>query len=114
MDRQEVGAEADESHRSWVGFSAALLAAGYNVASLQPEYAGVDFRRGSRHLSCRRRLNPTFCCGASGVTRYIYPVGYVIFDLNMYCPACVPRQRTGKVPPMSFCTAAWSEGLWGV
>lgn len=51
---------------SEVGFSTAMLAAGYNVASLQPEYAGLDFRRGTRQLSCRRRQNPTFCCGTAG------------------------------------------------
>ncbi|KAL3148312.1 hypothetical protein ABBQ38_013776 [Trebouxia sp. C0009 RCD-2024] len=48
-----------------VGLSRALLADGYNIASLQHEYAGLDFRRQPDRLHCKGRLpgsNPTFCC----------------------------------------------------
>ncbi|KAK9817752.1 hypothetical protein WJX72_001639 [[Myrmecia] bisecta] len=46
-----------------VGVSQQLLASGYNIASLQHEYAGVDFRLEPERLKCRGKQNPTFCCG---------------------------------------------------
>lgn len=52
-----------------VGLSRALLADGYNIASLQHEYAGLDFRRQPDRLQCKGRLpgsNPTFCCDVPG------------------------------------------------
>ena len=50
-----------------VGLSQALLADGYNIASMQHEYAGLDFRRQPDRLQCKgRRGNPTFCCEAPG------------------------------------------------
>jgi hypothetical protein len=53
-----------------VGLSRAVLAAGYNIASIQPEYAGLDFRKVSwEYFRCRGKRNPTFCCGPPG--RYL-------------------------------------------
>lgn len=52
-----------------VGLSQALLADGYNIASMQHEYAGLDFRRQPDRLQCKGRLpgsNPTFCCDVPG------------------------------------------------
>jgi hypothetical protein len=50
-----------------VGLSRAMLAAGYNIASIQPEYAGLDFRKVSwEYFRCRGKRNPTFCCGPPG------------------------------------------------
>lgn len=50
-----------------VGLSRAVLAAGYNIASIQPEYAGLDFRKVSwEYFRCRGKRNPTFCCGPPG------------------------------------------------
>ena len=49
-----------------VGLSRRLLADGYNIASLQPEYAGLDFRQHSAALRCKGRGNPAFCCGVPG------------------------------------------------
>ncbi|DBB04554.1 TPA: hypothetical protein ACH3X1_012635 [Trebouxia sp. C0004] len=48
-----------------VGLSQAILADGYNVASMQYEYQGLDFRQQPDRLQCKGRLagaNPTFCC----------------------------------------------------
>ncbi|DBA72717.1 TPA: hypothetical protein ACH3X2_010115 [Trebouxia sp. C0005] len=48
-----------------VGLSQAILADGYNIASMQHEYQGLDFRQQPDRLQCKGRLggaNPTFCC----------------------------------------------------
>ena len=52
-----------------VGLSQALLADGYNIASMQHEYAGLDFRRQPDRLQCKGRqgANPTFCCDVPGM-----------------------------------------------
>lgn len=50
-----------------IGLSQALLADGYNIASLQHEYAGLDFRRQPDKLKCKGLVgNPTFCCESPG------------------------------------------------
>lgn len=50
-----------------VGLSRAVLQAGYNIASTQPEYAGLDFRKVSwEWFTCKGKRNPTFCCGPPG------------------------------------------------
>lgn len=50
-----------------IGLSQALLANGYNIASMQHEYTGLDFRRQPDKLQCKGRLgNPTFCCESPG------------------------------------------------
>ena len=52
-----------------VGLSQALLADGYNIASMQHEYAGLDFRRQPDRLQCKGPWpgsNPTFCCDVPG------------------------------------------------
>ena len=52
-----------------VGLSQALLGDGYNIASMQHEYAGLDFRQQPDKLQCKGRLsgaNPTFCCDVPG------------------------------------------------
>ncbi len=52
-----------------VGLSQALLADGYNIASMQHEYAGLDFRQQPDRLQCKGRVagaNPTFCCDVPG------------------------------------------------
>lgn len=51
---------------SEIGASQAALAAGLNVASLQGEYDGIDFRQYPTELACKGRKNPTFCCGLDG------------------------------------------------
>lgn len=52
-----------------VGLSQAILADGYNIASMQHEYQGLDFRQQPDRLQCKGRLggaNPTFCCDTPG------------------------------------------------
>ncbi len=53
-----------------VGLSQAILADGYNIASMQHEYQGLDFRQQPDRLQCKGRLagaNPTFCCDMPGL-----------------------------------------------
>ena len=60
-----------------VGLSQALLADGYNIASMQHEYAGLDFRRQPDRLQCKGRLpgaNPTFCCDVPGRPTHSFPL----------------------------------------
>ena len=59
--------------RGEVGLSQPLLADGYNLASLQHEYAGIDWRRQPDRVQCKGRLpgaNPTFCCDVPGTVLY--------------------------------------------
>lgn len=57
-----------------IGLSQALLADGYNVASLEPEYAFVDFRHERKKLRCKGKSNPTFVAGTEG-TASPFPLG---------------------------------------
>lgn len=62
-----------------IGLSQALLADGYNIASMQHEYAGLDFRRQPDKLQCKgRQGNPTFCCETPGKTpAHVHAVGHM-------------------------------------
>ncbi|KAK9864129.1 hypothetical protein WJX84_011962 [Apatococcus fuscideae] len=53
----------DEIVHAEIGLTQAIMEDGYNVASMQHEYEGLDFRLEPSKLSCRGKLNPSFCCG---------------------------------------------------
>ena len=81
-----------------VGLSQALLADGYNIASMQHEYAGLDFRRQPDRLQCKGRLpgsNPTFCCDVPGQPLLTAPTvladcSYSARSLCLLCLLTVP------------------------
>ena len=56
----------DEIVHAEIGLTQAIMEDGYNVASMQHEYEGLDFRLEPTKLSCRGKLNPSFCCGMEG------------------------------------------------
>jgi len=58
-----------------VGLSQAILADGYNIASMQHEYQVLDFRQQPDRLQCKGRLagaNPTFCCDTPGLHMFVF------------------------------------------
>ncbi|KAL0054031.1 hypothetical protein WJX82_002656 [Trebouxia sp. C0006] len=74
-----------------VGLSQAILADGYNIASMQHEYLGLDFRQQPDRLQCKGRLagaNPTFCCD----TPDPFQLHWVKYGGAVY--------RLGLIPPM--------------
>lgn len=58
----------DEIVHAEIGLTQAIMEDGYNVASMQHEYEGLDFRLEPTKLSCRGKLNPSFCCGMEGAS----------------------------------------------
>ena len=71
-----------------VGLSQAILADGYNIASMQHEYQGLDFRQQPDRLQCKGRLagaNPTFCCDTPGL--HVIPSDAHCLALPL-CRAC--------------------------
>ena len=76
-----------------IGLSQAVLADGYNIASMQHEYAGLDFRQQPERLQCKGRLamaNPTFCCDVPGeLLRRSHTARLQCCDLVLVsCPFC--------------------------
>ena len=58
----------DDIVHAEIGLTQSIMEDGYNVASMQHEYEGLDFRLEPSKLSCRGKLNPTVCCGMDGET----------------------------------------------
>ncbi len=77
-----------------VGLSQAILADGYNIASMQHEYQGLDFRQQPDRLQCKGRLagaNPTFCCDTPGLHvfcfLFFFPPLFFVFVFCVHCLA---------------------------
>lgn len=86
--------------RGEVGLSQALLADGYNLASLQHEYAGIDWRRQPDRLQCKGRLpgaNPTFCCDVPDPLQ----LHWVKYGGNVYRLGLIPPQLIRMVEDMT-------------
>ncbi len=74
-----------------VGLSQAILADGYNIASMQHEYQGLDFRQQPDRVQCKGRLagaNPTFCCDTPGLHLFVFCFGFFSPIVFCFCVLC--------------------------